>query len=93
MGSILRDDFCPDSDVDVQVTFAPDAKWGLFKLVEMQQELETIVGRDVDLTEKKVIKNSHNWLRRKGILGAAKTFYIQRQSDTTRPCEVSKIDN
>jgi predicted nucleotidyltransferase len=52
-GSILRDDFRPDSDVDVLVTFVPDAKWGLFKLVEMQQELETLVGRDVDLIERK----------------------------------------
>ncbi len=29
-GSVLRDDFRPDSDVDVLVTFAPDARWGLF---------------------------------------------------------------
>jgi predicted nucleotidyltransferase len=92
-GSILRDDFRPDSDVDVLVTFAPEAKWGLFKLVEMQQELEAIVGRDVDLIERKAIEHSHNWLRRKEILGTAKTFYVKRQPDTTRPCEVSTTDN
>jgi hypothetical protein len=92
-GSILRDDFRPDSDVDVLVTFAPDAKWGLFKLVEMQQELETLVGRDVDLIERKAIECSHNWLRRREILGTAKTFYVKRQPDTIRPCEVSTTDN
>src|ERR671932_2298632 len=88
-GSILRDDFRPDSDVDVLVTFAPDAKWGLFKLVEMQQDLETIVSRDVDLIERKAIEHSHNWLRRKEILGSAQTFYVKRQAAAIRPCEVS----
>ncbi|HEY9830895.1 MAG TPA: nucleotidyltransferase family protein [Stenomitos sp.] len=92
-GSILRDDFRPDSDVDVLVTFAPDAKWGLFKVVEMQQELESIVGRDVDLIERKAIEHSHNWLRRKEILGSAKTFYVKRQPDAVRPCEVSTTDH
>lgn len=92
-GSILRDDFRPDSDVDVLVTFAPDAQWGLFKVVEMQQELESILDRDVDLIERKAIELSHNWLRRKEILGSAKTFYLKRQLDTIRPCEVSTTDN
>ena len=92
-GSILRDDFRSDSDVDVLVTFAPDAKWGLFKVAEMQQELEAIVGRDVDFVSRRAIECSHNWLRRKEILGTAKTFYVKRQSDTTRPCEVSTTDN
>ena len=92
-GSILRDDFRPDSDVDVLVTFAPDATWGLFAVVQMQQELEAIVGRDVDFVERNAIERSHNWLRRKEILGSAKTFYVKRQSDTTRPCEVSTTDN
>lgn len=93
LGSILGNDFCPDSDVDVLVTFAPEAKWGLFKVVEMQQELEAIVGRDVDFVSRRAIECSHNWLRRKEILGTAKTFYVKKQSDTTRPCEVSTTDN
>ena len=92
-GSILRDDFRPDSDVDVLVTFAPDAKWGLFKVAEMQQELEDILDRDVDFVSRRAIERSHNWLRRKEILGTAKTFYVKRQPDTTRPCEVSTTDN
>lgn len=92
-GSILRDDFRPDSDVDVLVTFAPDAQWGLFKVAEMQQELEGILDRDVDFVSRRAIERSHNWLRRKEILGTAKTFYVKRQPDTPRPCEVSTTDN
>ena len=48
-GSVLRDDFRPDSDVDVLVTFAPDTKYSLFDLVHAQDELEKILGRKVDL--------------------------------------------
>lgn len=77
-GSVLREDFRPDSDLDVLVTFDPDANWGLFELVEMERELATVVGRDVDLITKRAIENSHNWLRGKEILGTAKTFYVAR---------------
>ena len=52
-GSVLRDDFRPDSDVDVLVTFRPDSHWSLFDLVQMQEELEEVLGRKVDLIEQK----------------------------------------
>jgi hypothetical protein len=48
-GSVLRDDFGPDSDVDVLVEFAPEAAPDLFDMVRMQDELSRIVGRTVDL--------------------------------------------
>jgi hypothetical protein len=48
-GSVLRGDFSPDSDVDVLVTFAPHARWGLADLVVMESELQAILGRDVDV--------------------------------------------
>src|SRR5690606_34320661 len=48
-GSILRDDFGPDSDIDVLVEFEPGARVGLFKLVGMEQELSALLGRKVDL--------------------------------------------
>jgi predicted nucleotidyltransferase len=67
-GSVLRDDFGPDSDVDVLVTFAPDAHWSLFDIVRMQDELSGIVGRDVDLVERKALQESRNYLRRDAIL-------------------------
>jgi len=47
-GSILRDDFGPQSDVDVLVEFEPGARTGL-KFFAMQDELSDILGRKVDL--------------------------------------------
>jgi predicted nucleotidyltransferase len=48
-GSVLRDDFRPDSDVDVLVDFAPEARAGLFEMARMEAELEELIGRKVDL--------------------------------------------
>ena len=56
-GSVLREDFRPDSDVDVLVTFADDAPWSLFDIVTMQDELKDMFGRDVDIVEKGAIRN------------------------------------
>ncbi len=74
-GSVLRDDFRPDSDVDVLVTFAPDAKWSLFDLVHMQDELEQLFGRHVDLVERPAIEKSPNYIRRRNILSSAERIY------------------
>lgn len=74
-GSVLRDDFRPDSDVDVLVSFAPDASWTLLDHVEMQDELQAIFGRKVDLVSRKGIERSRNELRRKAILESAEIFY------------------
>lgn len=76
-GSILRDDFRSDSDVDILVNFAPQAPWDLLDLVEIQQELGSMLARKVDLIEKRVIESSPNWIRRKEILGTAKVIYSQ----------------
>jgi hypothetical protein len=48
-GSVLRDDFRPDSDVDVLVWFKPGETPGMFGLVRMEMELSEIIGRKVDL--------------------------------------------
>jgi predicted nucleotidyltransferase len=74
-GSILREDFHPESDIDVLVTFAPDARISLFDLVDMQDELKDIFGRDVDLVEKEAILRSENYIRRKSILENAEVIY------------------
>lgn len=50
-GSILRDDFRPESDIDVLVEFEPGARVTLFTLGGMQQELSVMLGREVDLKE------------------------------------------
>lgn len=56
-GSVLRQDFRPDSDVDVMVAFNPDSQWSLFDVVDMKLELEKMFKRDVDIVEDGTIKN------------------------------------
>lgn len=77
-GSVLRDDFGPDSDVDVLVAFDDSARWSLFDLVHMEDELKEILGRDVDLVERAGIEQSRNWIRRKAILEGAQLFHARR---------------
>lgn len=74
-GSVLRDDFRPDSDVDVLVEFAPSAKRTLFHLMEMQDELEALFGRKVDLLTRRGVEQSRNPLRKRAILSNAKVLY------------------
>jgi len=74
-GSILREDFRPDSDIDVLVKFAPEARVSLFDLVEMEDELKGVFGREVDLVEKDAILQSENYIRRKNILENTEVIY------------------
>lgn len=74
-GSVLREDFRPDSDIDVLVKFAPDAGHGLFDLVRMQDELRAMFGHSVDLVTRDAVENSGNYLRRKLILDSAEVVY------------------
>jgi predicted nucleotidyltransferase len=74
-GSILRDDFRPDSDIDVLVCFAPDAPWTLIDLVNMEYELADITGRDIDLIEKRAIEKSPNPIRKAEVLNTAQVIY------------------
>jgi predicted nucleotidyltransferase len=72
-GSVLRDDFSPESDVDVLVTFGPEAHWDLFDLVDMEEELGGIFGRKVDLTLKKCLRNP---FRRHQILKTRQVIHV-----------------
>jgi uncharacterized protein len=74
-GSVLRPDFRPDSDIDLLVRFAPEARWSLFDHVRMERELGEILGREVDLVSRSAVERSPNWIRRKEILSTARTFY------------------
>ena len=67
-GSVLRDDFRPDSDVDVLVTFAEDAHWGLFSFCRMEDELREMFARDVDVVTRGSVEQSENYIRRRSIL-------------------------
>jgi predicted nucleotidyltransferase len=72
-GSVLRDDFRPDSDVDVLVSFDEEARWSLWDLIDMQEQLEKMFGRKVDLVEKEALRNPY---RRHSILNGREVFYV-----------------
>jgi uncharacterized protein len=71
-GSVLREDFSPQSDVDVLVTFSPEAGVSLFDFVEMKEELEGIFYRKVDLVSKGGLRNP---FRRHAILNTRQVVY------------------
>ena len=75
-GSALREDFRPDSDVDVLVSFGPQAHVTLFDMAQMQNELKDIFKREVDLVSKRGLENSRNYLRRKEILNSAQVIHV-----------------
>lgn len=74
-GSVLRDDFRPDSDVDVLVTFSPGVRQGLRERVRMAEELRQLFGRPVDVVERRLIEEDPNYIRRREILSTAEVIY------------------
>ena len=74
-GSVLRDDFTDDSDVDLLVDFEQEARHSIFDVIRIEEELTALVGRKVDLVEKRAIERSDNSFRRRAILGAAQVIY------------------
>ena len=74
-GSVLRDDFGAASDVDVLARFSDAAQHSLLDLERMERELESILGRDVDLLSWWAVERSRNRFRREAILGTVKTMY------------------
>jgi predicted nucleotidyltransferase len=71
-GSALRSDFRPDSDIDVLVSFDPAARWSVFDLLTMQEELKNLLGREVDLVEREALRNP---FRRQSILNNREIIY------------------
>ncbi len=76
-GSALREDFGPESDVDILVTFLPEAQWSLLDHVQMEMELAELLGREVDLLTRRAVEASQNQLRRREILETAQIVYTQ----------------
>lgn len=74
-GSILRDDFRADSDIDLLITFAPNARQGLLTLAKIKHELESRLNRPIDLIPEASIQMSDNWIRQREILSTAQTIY------------------
>jgi predicted nucleotidyltransferase len=58
-GSVVREDFRPDSDIDVLVDFLPGARLGFWDFVHMKFELEELLERPVDLVKKGTIRNPY----------------------------------
>ena len=77
-GSILRDDFRPESDVDFLADFDDDAEWDLFDHMDMEDELAGIVGRPVDLLTKYSVETSQNRFYKKEILSTAEPVVARR---------------
>ena len=75
-GSVLRDDFRPDSDVDVLIEFDPGQEPGLMELVGMQDELSEILERKVDMVERKAVEKSENYIRRRYVLDSVEPVYV-----------------
>jgi predicted nucleotidyltransferase len=76
-GSVLRDDFGPDSDVDVLVEFEPGVCYTFKDLDTMEAELAAIFSLPTDLVDKQAIEDSLNYIRRKIILGSAQVIYAE----------------
>jgi len=79
-GSVVREDFSPQSDVDALVSFAPHSDWGLFDHIQMKQELKELFGREVDLVTPRALEQSRNALLRSEILSTAKVLYSQSEN-------------
>jgi len=75
-GSVLRDDFGPDSDIDVLVEFEPGKEPGLMEMAGMETELSGILGHKVDLVERQSVEKSENYIRRRHILQSLETIYV-----------------
>ena len=72
-GSVLRDDFAPDSDVDVLLTLEPGQTMTVEKYLDMRDDLSAMFGgREVDLVQKRLLKNP---FRRHEILTTREVLY------------------
>ena len=74
-GSIVRDDFRSDSDVDMLITLSPNHTLGL-EIVTLREELSTLCKRSIDLFTRQSIEHSRNALRRQEILQTAEVIYV-----------------
>ena len=74
-GSVLRDDFGPDSDIDVLINLRPGTSHRISSILHMEKELGDILGREVDLVFRPDVERSQNYLRREVVLESAEVFY------------------
>jgi hypothetical protein len=84
-GSVLRDDFTPDSDIDAMVVLDDAAPWSLYEWLDMIDELQELFGRHVDLVEKCAIRNP---FRRRAILQSSKIILCRVKRTTMYTCGI-----
>lgn len=70
-GSVLREDFRPDSDIDILIRLAPNPNLSLLDFIALKEQLKTLLHRDVDLLERDTVEADPNWIRRQEILNHA----------------------
>ncbi|MDE2889644.1 MAG: nucleotidyltransferase family protein [Gemmatimonadota bacterium] len=74
-GSALRENFEPESDIDVLVEFEPGRTPGLLGIAEVAARLSALFGREVDLVTRSAVEQSRNYIRRRAILDSAEEVY------------------
>src|SRR5512136_1963231 len=74
-GSVTTNHFQPDSDIDIMVDFPPGIRHSLIQLAQMEEELEGIYGRRIDLLTRQAVEQSRNYIRKKSILLSPEKVY------------------
>lgn len=76
-GSVLRDDFRPDSDIDFLAVFEKDdlGPW-MSKLTDIEDDLTELLGRKAEVVDKRSVEGSENYIRRKHVLDSARVVYV-----------------
>ncbi len=77
-GSILRDDYRPDSDIDLLADYEQDAEWDLFDHMEMEEDLGQIVGRSVDVLDRIGVETCRNRFLKSEILSSIEPIHASR---------------
>lgn len=78
-GSVLREDFHPDSDIDTLVRLVSNDGMSLMDFVGLEYQFEDLFQRKVDLTERKLVEADPNWIRRRAILSHLQVIYESRR--------------
>ena len=83
-GSVLRDDFDAQSDIDILISFDESITITFFDLDTLEEQLSMLFHRPVDIVTKKAVQQSHNWIRKQNILDNSQVIYEQRSRNTSR---------